>query len=62
MPCFKTVGSGAEVKVSEQARQKVTSLFKEFQSIKKPTKMKKAAKLTNESLIKTYNVESKFKM
>lgn len=34
----------------------------EFQSIKKPTKVKKTLQINNQSIIKTYNVESKFKM
>lgn len=56
VPCFKAMGSGAEVKVSEAAQEEALRLFREFQSTRKPTKMKKTAKFTTESMIKTFSL------
>ena len=53
MPCFKTVGTGLEVKVSKEVQSKAKQLFNEYASYKKPTKLKKESKLINESLVKT---------
>jgi hypothetical protein len=44
MPCFKTVGTGLEVKVSKEMQSKAKLLLSEFSSLKKSTKLKKAPK------------------
>jgi hypothetical protein len=55
MPCFKTVGTGHEVKVSKENQSKARLLLNDFSSYKKPTKLKKDANIMDESLVKTVN-------
>lgn len=55
MPCFKAGRTGAEVKVSKQLESKAKEMLNEFESYKKPTKLKKGASLADETFIKTVN-------
>jgi len=55
MPCFKTVGTGLEVKVSKDIQSKAKMLLNDFSSFRKPTKLKKDANVIDESFVKTVN-------